>query len=650
MNKKSITDFNVNGKKVLVRCDFNVPVRDGVIINSARIMASLKTIQYLINEKAKVILVSHFGRPKGKPNSRYSLEFVAKYLEATIGQPVLFADDNAVIGEQTKALVKLMKDGDVLLLQNTRFHNKEEENDLEFSKELASLGDIFINDAFGTAHRSHCSTVGIANYLPSGAGFLLKREIDILDMVLNKPRKPFVAILGGSKVSDKIGVINNLIDKVDFLIIGGGMMFTFYAAMDLNIGESLLEKDKIYLAKGILEKAKNKGIKILLPEDVVIADSFSNDAYYEIVYKEYIKDNMMGLDIGPKSVKQFRKVILEAKTIFWNGPMGVFEMSNFSKGTFGVATAMSESKGMTVVGGGDSATAVDLAGLANQMTHISTGGGASLEFIEGKELPGIAALEDQLRSVFICGNWKMNTNIQEGIALLRTIMDGLNGRSQKVKVAICPPFTYLEHFKAVIKNSPIRIGAQNVHEKDSGAFTGEISVSMLADLKIDYCIIGHSERRQFFAETDKKINLKAKKLLKYFITPIICCGEPLEVRNNCEEKKYVASQLIKVFEGIKPELAKEIIVAYEPIWAIGTGKTATKEQAEAMCSFIRKTLEGLNYPAEKIIILYGGSVNSKNVQELLSCENIDGALVGGASLKGVTFLDIIESASQERGQ
>ena len=643
MNKKSITDFDVAGKKVLVRCDFNVPVRDGVIINSARIMASLKTIQYLINEKAKVILMSHFGRPKGKPDSNYSLGFVAKYLGATIGQPVLFADDDAVIGEQTKALVNLMKEGDVLLLQNTRFRKEEEENDPGFSKELASLGDIFINDAFGTAHRAHCSTVGIANYLPSGAGFLLKREIDILDQVLNKPKKPFAAILGGSKVSDKIGIINNLMDKADSLILGGGMMFTFYAAMGLNIGKSLLEKDKVDIAKGILEKAKRKGVDILLPEDVVSADAFSNDAHYEVVDKENIKENMMGLDIGPKSVEKFQKVILEAETIFWNGPMGVFEMSNFSKGTFGVATAMSESKGITVVGGGDSAAAVDLAGLANQMTHISTGGGASLEFIEGKELPGIAAFEDQLRPTFICGNWKMNTTIQEGSALLQTIMDGLNGR-QKVKVAICPPFTHLEHFQAVIENSPIKIGAQNVHEKDAGAFTGEIAAPMLSDLKMDYCIIGHSERRQYFAETDEKVNLKAKKLLKYFITPILCCGEPLEVRNKGEEKSYVASQIIKGFQDIRPELAKEIFVAYEPIWAIGTGETATKEQAEEMCDFIRKTLAELGYPAEKILILYGGSVNNKNAQELLSCEDIDGALVGGASLKGTTFLDIIESA------
>lgn len=643
MNKKSITDFDVSGKKVLVRCDFNVPVRDGVIINSARIMASLKTIQYLINEKAKVILISHFGRPKGKPDSKYSLEFVAKYLGATIGQPVLFADDDEVIGEQTKALVKLMKDGNVLLLQNTRFNKEEEENDPGFSKKLALLGDIFINDAFGTAHRAHCSTVGIASYLPSGSGFLLKREIDILDQVLNKPKKPFLAILGGSKVSDKIEVIDNLIDRVDSLIIGGGMMFTFYAAMGLNTGKSLLEKDKINLAKDILKKAKRKSVKILLPEDVVIADAFSNDAYYEIVDKEHISDNMMGLDIGPKSVKRFQKVILEAETIFWNGPMGIFEMSNFSNGTFGVATAMAESNGVTVIGGGDSATAVDIAGLANKMTHISTGGGASLEFIKDNELPGIAALEDQLRPTFICGNWKMNTTIQEGSALLQTIMDGLNSR-QKVKVAICPPFTHLEHFKEVIENSPIKIGAQNVHEKDAGGFTGEIAAPMLADLKMDYCIIGHSERRQLFAETDEKINLKAKKLLKYFIKPILCCGEPLDIRNNCEEKKYVASQITKGLDGIKPELAKEIIVAYEPIWAIGTGETATKEQAEDMCSFIRKTLWKLGYPSDKILILYGGSVNSKNAQELLSSENIDGALIGGASLKGATFLDIIESA------
>jgi triosephosphate isomerase (TIM) len=637
--KKSIENFVVKNKRVLVRCDFNVPVKDGVIIDSARIMASLKTIHYLLDNGAKVILMSHFGRPKGVPSRELSLEFVGKYLEATLGQKIIFADDDRVVSPKTKEIADNMKPGDVLLLQNTRFRKEEEENDEIFSKELASLGDIFINDAFGTSHRAHSSTVGVAKYLPSGLGFLMKKEVEILDQVMENPKRPFVAILGGSKVTDKIGAMNNLINKVDTLIIGGAMMFTFYRALGYNTGKSLVEEDKIELAKEILALGEKKGVKIILPDDVVVADRFSNDAKWEIVDKKSITSDVMGLDIGPKSVKKITDIVLKAKTVIWNGPMGVFEMNTFAKGTFGVADALAHSNAITVIGGGDSAAAIDMAGLANKMTHISTGGGASIEFMEGKLLPGIAVLDNKSRDPFICGNWKMNTTITEGVELIQELKNEI--KDDQIKVAICPPFTHLDKFKKVLKGSFIKLGAQNVHEADNGPYTGEISIPILKDLLIDICIIGHSERRTYFGETDELVNKKAKKLLENEMVPILCVGEPLEVRLNGMEKDYVKKQIVNAFNGISKKDAIKIKIAYEPIWAIGTGDTATPEDAEIMCSYIREIMNNLDYEGEEIAILYGGSVNEKNIKSLIAKHNIDGALVGGASLNKNEFINII---------
>lgn len=642
MLKKSVEDFQVKDKRVLVRCDFNVPVRDGVIVDKARIVASLKTLTYLLDQGAKVIVMSHFGRPKGKPNQEYSLKFIADFLGETLLENVLFADDDQVTGPITKEMVANLKSGELLLLQNTRFRKEEEENAPNFSKELASLGDIFINDAFGTAHRAHSSTAGIASYLPSGLGFLLKKEVDILSKVMENPERPFVAILGGSKVSDKIGVIENLLNKVDTLIIGGAMMFTFYRAIGLNTGSSMVEEDKIELAKGILAKGKELGVAILLPVDVVVADRFANDAQFKVVNKENIEDGLMGLDIGPKSIKIFSDAIHKAKTVIWNGPMGVFEMSNFHEGTFGIANAMATSDAVTVIGGGDSAAAVDMAGLVKEMTHISTGGGASLEFFEGKELPGIAVIEDIGRTPFICGNWKMNTTIAEGLPLLEGIRDKV--KDHQVRVAICPPFTHLERYKNALQGSLVALGAQNVSHEEKGAYTGEISVDMLDELNMDYCIIGHSERRQYYNETDEAVNLKAIRLLARNIKPILCCGESLEIREAGHEQDFVYGQIVRGFQNISKEDAHNIIVAYEPIWAIGTGKTASNQQAEDMCAFIRQSLNELGYEGGNISILYGGSVNDANAKELMACPNIDGALVGGASLKVEAFLNIIENS------
>ncbi|MFT9497187.1 phosphoglycerate kinase [Anaerosolibacter sp.] len=396
LNKKTIENVEVTGKRVLVRCDFNVPMDENKnITDDIRVRGALPTIKYLMEKGAKVILMSHLGRPKGEPNKKYSLEPVAKRLAELLNNEVIFAADDVVVGETAKKAAEGMQNGEVLLLENVRFRKEEEKNNPEFSKELASLGELFVNDAFGTAHRAHSSTAGIADYLPCVSGYLIQKEIDIMGKALHNPERPFVAILGGAKVSDKIGVIKNLLEKVDALIIGGGMAFTFLKAKGYEVGKSLLELDKIELAKELMEAAEAKGVKLLLPVDVVVAAEFKADAEHETVDADNIPNDKMGLDIGGETVKIFAKEIKGAQTVIWNGPMGVFEMPAFAVGTKEVAKALSESKGTTIIGGGDSAAAVEQLGFADQMTHISTGGGASLEFLEGIELPGIAVIQDK---------------------------------------------------------------------------------------------------------------------------------------------------------------------------------------------------------------------------------------------------------------
>ncbi|HDK7166939.1 TPA: phosphoglycerate kinase [Clostridium botulinum] len=395
-NKKSIEDIDVKGKKVLVRCDFNVPLNEGKITDENRLVGALPTIKYLMERGAKIILCSHMGKPKGEPKKELSLLPVAKRLSEMLNKEVIFADDDNVVGENAKEAVKDMKDGDVVLLQNTRYRKEETKNEEVFSKELASLADLFVNDAFGTAHRAHCSTVGVTNYLEEAAcGYLIQKELKFLGNAVEKPERPFVAILGGAKVSDKINVINNLLDKVDILIIGGGMGYTFLKSQGYTVGDSLLEEDKVEYAKEMINKAKEKGVNLLLPVDITIADRFDKDAKPIITEDQNVGEGYMGLDIGPKTAKMYSDAIKSAKTVIWNGPMGVFEFKNFANGTIEVAKAMADSDAVTIIGGGDSAAAVNILGFGDKMTHISTGGGASLEFLEGKELPGIAALNDK---------------------------------------------------------------------------------------------------------------------------------------------------------------------------------------------------------------------------------------------------------------
>ena len=389
-NKKSVQDIDVKGKRVFVRVDFNVPIKEGAVGDDTRIRAALPTIQYLLDHGAAVILASHLGRPKGGPEAKYSLKPVAEYLGKLLGKPVAFAED--CIGPLAQAAAKALKPGEVLVLENTRFHTEEEKNGAEMAKELASLADVYVNDAFGSAHRAHASTAGIAAYLPAVAGFLLEKEIKYLGQAIDNPKRPFVAILGGAKISDKIGVIKNLLDKADAILIGGGMANTFFKAQGYPVADSLVEEEALETARELLSSGQNK---LRLPVDVVLADKFDAEAETKIIAVGPIPDGWRILDIGPETVKAYAKVIAGAGTVVWNGPMGVFEFPRFAAGTYGVAKAVAASSAISVVGGGDSVAAINQSGLADKITHISTGGGASLEMLEGLELPGVAALLDK---------------------------------------------------------------------------------------------------------------------------------------------------------------------------------------------------------------------------------------------------------------
>ena len=393
--KKTIKDVNFEGKRALVRCDFNVPMEDGQITDDGRIKAALPTIKYLVEAKAKVILMSHLGRPKGEPKAQFSLSKVADRLQELAGQPVKFAQSDVVVDDSVRKIASELQNGEIMLLENVRYRKEETDNDLHFAKELSELGDIFVQEAFGTAHRAHASTAGVAEYLPAVSGFLIEKEVKFLGDAVADPKRPFVAIMGGAKVADKIKVIDNLLEKVDTLIIGGGMSYTFFKAKGYEIGSSILDENGIELAKEIMDKANKLNKDLVLPVDIVVADKFENEANTKTVDAENIPSDMMGLDIGPKSIELFNKKIAEAKTVVWNGPVGVFEMENFAKGTRAVADALAESDCISIIGGGDSAAAIKKFGLEDKMTHISTGGGASLEFLEGKELPGIAVIEDK---------------------------------------------------------------------------------------------------------------------------------------------------------------------------------------------------------------------------------------------------------------
>lgn len=640
MDKKTVRDLDVAGKKVLVRVDFNVPLNDkGEITDDTRITASLPTIQYLLEQKAAVILMAHLGRPKGQVKPELSLAPVAKHLGKLLGKKILFAPD--CVGEAAQAAASKLKPGHILLLENLRFHKEEEKNDMEFAEKLASLADLYVNDGFGVSHRAHASVEGVTHFLPAAAGFLLEKEIQYVGQAVTNPLHPFVAIIGGAKVSDKIGVISNLLDKVDTLLIGGGMANTFLAAQGYKMGKSLVEEDKLDLAKELLAKAKKNKVNMLLPTDLVMAAAFAPDAEHVTEKVKNLNQAYMALDIGAETSKAYAEALADAKMIVWNGPMGVFEMDAFCKGTEAVAKAVAKSRATSIVGGGDSVAAIEKLGLAKRITHISTGGGASLEYLEGKVLPGVAALDD-LRRKMIAGNWKMHKTVSEAVELAEDIVMETNGTLNEV--VIFPPFTALETVADAIDGKHVGYGAQDLHWEDKGAFTGAVSGAMIADICAEYVLIGHSERRTIFGENEKIVASKIIAAYRNGLKPMLCVGENLAEREAGKTARKINMQLKSALRVITAEDAENLVVAYEPIWAIGSGKAATPEDALEVCTLIREKIGKIFTPdiARKVRILYGGSVNEKNAASF-NLSGIDGVLVGGASLKADTFAAIVRS-------
>lgn len=640
MDKKTVRDLDVAGKKVLVRVDFNVPLNDkGEITDDTRITASLPTIQYLLEQKAAVILMAHLGRPKGQVKPELSLAPVAKHLGKLLGKKILFAPD--CVGEAAQAAASKLKPGHILLLENLRFHKEEEKNDMEFAEKLASLADLYVNDGFGVSHRAHASVEGVTHFLPAAAGFLLEKEIQYVGQAVTNPLHPFVAIIGGAKVSDKIGVISNLLDKVDTLLIGGGMANTFLAAQGYKMGKSLVEEDKLDLAKELLAKAKKNKVNMLLPTDLVMAAAFAPDAEHVTEKVKNLNQAYMALDIGAETSKAYAEALADAKMIVWNGPMGVFEMDAFCKGTEAVAKAVAKSRATSIVGGGDSVAAIEKLGLAKRITHISTGGGASLEYLEGKVLPGVAALDD-LRRKMIAGNWKMHKTVSEAVELAEDIVMETNGTLNEV--VIFPPFTALETVADAIDGKHVGYGAQDLHWEDKGAFTGAVSGTMIADICAEYVLVGHSERRTIFGENEKIVASKIIAAYRNGLKPMLCVGENLAEREAGKTARKINMQLKSALRVITAEDAENLVVAYEPIWAIGSGKAATPEDALEVCTLIREKIGKIFTPdiARKVRILYGGSVNEKNAASF-NLSGIDGVLVGGASLKADTFAAIVRS-------
>ena len=662
LNKKSVDDINVKGRRVLVRCDFNVPLKDGKITDETRINAALPTIQKLINDGGKVILCSHLGKVKNGPNEGESLAPVAERLSEKLGKKVNFVSDYNVTGEAATAAVAAMNEGDVVLLQNTRFRGAEEtKNGEEFSKELADLADDYVCDAFGSSHRAHASVAGVTKFITAKGGsnvvgYLMQKEIDFLGNAVENPVRPFVAILGGAKVADKLNVISNLLEKCDTLIIGGGMAYTFLKAQGYEIGKSLVDDTKIDYCKEMMEKAEKLGKKLLLPVDSVTIADFPNpiDAPVEVVVCDVknMPADREGCDIGPETQKLYADAVKTAKTVVWNGPMGVFENPILAKGTIAVAEALAQTDATTIIGGGDSAAAVNQLGFADKMSHISTGGGASLEFLEGKELPGVMAADDKqeliririsnfkweedkimARKKIVAGNWKMNMTPSQAVKLVEELKPLVV--SDDVEVVYCVPAIDIVPVVEAVKGTNVAVGAENMYYEEKGAYTGEISPEMLVDAGVKYVIIGHSERRDYFKECDCMLNKKVKKAFEHNLTPILCCGETLEQREMGITLDWIRLQIKSDLKDVTAEQVASMVIAYEPIWAIGTGKTATTEQAQEVCKAIRDCIAEVygTDTAEKVRIQYGGSVNAGNAAELFAQPDIDGGLVGGASLK-----------------
>jgi triosephosphate isomerase len=646
--KRSLTDYPLAGKRVLVRVDFNVPLESGGVADDTRIRAALPTIQYLLDQGCSVVLMSHLGRPKGQVLEDLRMAPVAARLAELLGRPVATADDcDGLAAAQTAAA---LKPGDVLLLENLRFHAEETGNDDGFSRQLAELGDVYVNDAFGTAHRAHASTEGVTHYLPSVAGLLLTKELEVLGRLLLEPARPFVVVLGGLKVSDKIGVIRHMLSIADTVLIGGAMANAFLAAKGFEVGTSKgAGGDEVGMAREILAEAGMARGRLIVPTDVVVAKEAVAGAQARVAAADGVAADEMALDIGPRTTDEFVHQLRGAGTIYWNGPMGLFEIAEFAAGTKAVGEAVAAAAAVTVAGGGDTVAAVRMFGLEGRLTHVSTGGGASMEFLEGRALPGVEALMDKTpagtpagRRPLMAGNWKMYktpAQTKDFFTAFRPAVAGVEDRD----VLICPPTIDLPTALGCVVDTQIKVGAQTMHHAAEGAFTGETAPAMLAELGVPYVILGHSERRQYYNENDADLAKKVRAALDAGLRPILCCGETLEEREGGRTESKVGGQLDADLAEIDAAELANVAIAYEPIWAIGTGVTATPEQAQETVAFCRaRVRERFGDAADGVRILYGGSVKPDNIDVLMAQPDIDGVLVGGASLDPQGFSRIVK--------
>ena len=647
--KRSLSDYPVAGKRVLVRVDFNVPLKDGLVADDTRIRAALPTIQELLDQGCSVVLASHLGRPKGQVVEELRMKPVAVRLAELLGRPVATVDD--CVGPEAEQAAAALKPGEVLLLENLRFHAEETGNDAVFAQRLAGLAQVYVNDAFGTAHRAHASTEGVTHYLPSVAGLLMTRELQILGRLLRDPARPFVVVLGGLKVSDKISVIRKMLELADGILIGGAMANAFLAAQGKGVGLSKgADEDEVKQAAEVLAAAAASTCALVLPVDLVVAPEAAAGAPARVVAADGVGAADMALDIGPKTVDEFTRRLRGAGTIYWNGPMGLFEVPEFAAGTKAVGEAVAASAAVTVAGGGDTVAAVRAFGLEGRLTHVSTGGGASMEFLEGRILPGVEALMDAgpgggaaapARRPLMAGNWKMyKTPMQtrDFFTHFRPLVAGVDDRD----VLICPPALCVHVALGNTVDTAIAVGAQTMHYAAEGAYTGELAPPMLAEVGLQYVILGHSERRQYYAENDADLAKKVRAALDAGLRPVLCCGETLEEREAGQTENKVGGQLDADLAEVSVTELAGVAVAYEPIWAIGTGRTATPEMAQETVGFIRRRLaERFGEAAGGVRILYGGSVKAANIDELMAQPDIDGVLVGGASLDPAEFARIV---------
>jgi len=644
--KRSLTDYPLAGKRALVRVDFNVPLEDGRVVDDTRIRAALPTITYLLDQGCSVVLMSHLGRPKGQVVDGLRMAPVAARLSELLGRPVATAAD--CVGPAAVEAAAALKPGEVLLLENLRFHAEETGNDPGFAQRLAALGDVYVNDAFGTAHRAHASTEGITHYLPSVAGLLMTKELQVLGRLLRDPARPFVVVLGGLKVSDKISLIRHMLTIADTVLIGGAMANAFLSAKGYEVGASKGAGDEVTVAREILAEAGESHGTLVVPTDVVVAREAVAGAPSRIALADGIAADEMALDIGPQTTAEFVRQLRGAGTIYWNGPMGLFEIGEFAAGTKAIGEAIAGGVAVTVAGGGDTVSAVRSFGLEGRLTHVSTGGGASMEFLEGRALPGVEALMDPTtaattagRRPLMAGNWKMyktRADTKAFFAAFVPLVAGVDDRD----ILLCPPDVSLETALAATAGSTVRVGAQTMHYAAEGAFTGETAPGMLVELGVPSVILGHSERRQYYNENDADLARKVRAALDAGLKPILCCGETLEEREGGKTETKVGGQLDAGLAEISPAELATVAIAYEPIWAIGTGVTATPEQAQETVAFCRrKVRERFGDAADGVRILYGGSVKAANIDTLMAQPDIDGVLVGGASLDPQEFSRIV---------